>query len=719
VNESGTERGSPPVDELIALVARATALLRELDAIKATSPLALFTQKLRDALPTGYANEGDVQPSGRVERVRLSSEESERALRLVGELRAAVTELQGERDAIAAESALGLCVRKALRKMPPAGALPVFSPKRLSRIRSPQGTLARLVTKTGRLGMRQYRRLRAPRPTYPRITIVTSVVNGAAHIGDTVRSVLAQDYPNLQYIVADGGSTDGTLEIVRAFGARVELLSERDCGTDESLARGVARADGDILGYLSPDGELEPQALERVGRFFAGHARVDAVYHENIVDENGWRFPNVAPPARSGHGLFHDGVFFRRAALRDGRGAVPVLMCLPGHTTALRVRPEHLRSARNGYRFGRRGRQRLFFPLDVRELPPPRAVAPPMPAEHPPVCPLTGCVPDRLLFSSPDTRHGYDPMSYVYYASESHLAIAYPHIAADLLAERLERAASNPVTAPELPSGTSPYRNYLPGRGWTTLTARAWLPARPRRFPVVDKRSSAYEETLAGLDLAGVRTSDALSLLNVGCRDVNLLERLRATTSWPVTGVETDRRLCERARASGHEVVCAGVETAGSVLPLGMRFDVVRIDEIETYEDPVAAIAALRTLLAPGGRLVLATPNLDSVQIDLFGPTWSGWNPPYRRYVFSVAALRMLAERTNMRMAGYRTFSWPALTERSMMQREHGLAAVIPDAAPVPHAVRRKAAEWCGWSNRLFDPRGRGDRIVAVFEKRP
>jgi hypothetical protein len=334
------------------------------------------------------------------------------------------------------------------------------------------------------------------------------------------------------------------------------------------------------------------------------------------------------------------------------------------------------------------------------------------------VCPLSGNVPDRLLFSSPDTRLGYDPLSYVYYVPQSHLAIAYPAFDEDLLTERGERASVRPERTVSPAPGTSPYRNYA---------AKSFLPrlVASRPFPVgrgyAAAKSAAdrsYEEMTLGLRVAGLRRRRAASFLAVGCRNTRFLDRLRATMPWAISAIESDRRACERARAAGHDVHCAGVASAGSVFPLDQLFDVVRIEEIERYNDPVAAVIAVRTLMAVGASLIITTPNLDSAQIDVFGPTWSGWRPPYHRCVFSVAALRLLADRTNMEFVGYRTASDPSLTAISLQQHQLGLGALVPDEAPIPPAMRFRARSICAWSQRLFDARGKGDRIVAVFRKR-
>ncbi len=122
-----------------------------------------------------------------------------------------------------------------------------------------------------------------PRPL-PRITIVTPVYNGAAYIREAIESVFSQNYPNLEYIVVDGGSTDATLEIVKSFqGQNIRVISEPDNGMYDALAKGFALATGDILGWLNSDDLFEPNGLLRAGQWFQQHPDQHIVYHEDNV----------------------------------------------------------------------------------------------------------------------------------------------------------------------------------------------------------------------------------------------------------------------------------------------------------------------------------------------------------------------------------------------------------------------------------------------------
>jgi len=97
----------------------------------------------------------------------------------------------------------------------------------------------------------------------PRITIVTPSLNQAQFIEETIKSVLAQDYPDLEHIVVDGLSTDGTLDILKRY-PHLTVISERDEGQPDAINKGFRLATGEVWGYLNSDDTLLPGALKRV-----------------------------------------------------------------------------------------------------------------------------------------------------------------------------------------------------------------------------------------------------------------------------------------------------------------------------------------------------------------------------------------------------------------------------------------------------------------------
>lgn len=103
----------------------------------------------------------------------------------------------------------------------------------------------------------------------PKVSIVTVSFNSGATMRQTMQSVAAQTYGNIEHIVIDGGSTDATMDIVREFrGTRLSWVSEPDRGIYDAMNKGMQRASGDIIGILNSDDWLEPAAIEAVVKCF-------------------------------------------------------------------------------------------------------------------------------------------------------------------------------------------------------------------------------------------------------------------------------------------------------------------------------------------------------------------------------------------------------------------------------------------------------------------
>jgi glycosyltransferase involved in cell wall biosynthesis len=120
----------------------------------------------------------------------------------------------------------------------------------------------------------------------PRISLVTPSFNQARFIERTIASVLAQEGEfDLDYLVLDGGSSDGTLDILRRFGERLSWRSGPDAGQVDAINKGLRAARGDIVGWLNSDDLLAPGALDRVARVFAVRPDVEWVHGRcDIID---------------------------------------------------------------------------------------------------------------------------------------------------------------------------------------------------------------------------------------------------------------------------------------------------------------------------------------------------------------------------------------------------------------------------------------------------
>lgn len=109
-------------------------------------------------------------------------------------------------------------------------------------------------------------------------SVITAVYNNRAYIGDAIRSVLSQDFPNIEYIVVDGGSTDGTLEVIDQYRSRIDkFTSGRDGGIYQALNKGIAMASGDYIGFLHSD-DLFSSKSALSSLFSKATPQVDALY---------------------------------------------------------------------------------------------------------------------------------------------------------------------------------------------------------------------------------------------------------------------------------------------------------------------------------------------------------------------------------------------------------------------------------------------------------
>ena len=117
----------------------------------------------------------------------------------------------------------------------------------------------------------------------PLVTIVTPSYNQGCFVQQTIQSVLAQDYPHIEYFVIDGGSTDDSAEIIRRYVTRLAYwVSEPDRGQTYAINKGFARATGSILAWLNSDDLLAPSAVRIAVAYLRAQADVGLVYGDRL-----------------------------------------------------------------------------------------------------------------------------------------------------------------------------------------------------------------------------------------------------------------------------------------------------------------------------------------------------------------------------------------------------------------------------------------------------
>ncbi len=125
--------------------------------------------------------------------------------------------------------------------------------------------------------------------TDPLVSIITPSFNQAHYLEATIQSVLGQDYPRIEYLIVDGGSTDGSVDIIQKYLSKIAWwISERDKGQTDAINKGFARAKGDIFAWLNSDDTYNPGAVSAGVKYLTEHPEVGMVYSDcNYVDEEG------------------------------------------------------------------------------------------------------------------------------------------------------------------------------------------------------------------------------------------------------------------------------------------------------------------------------------------------------------------------------------------------------------------------------------------------
>jgi glycosyltransferase involved in cell wall biosynthesis len=130
----------------------------------------------------------------------------------------------------------------------------------------------------------------------PLVSIITPSYNQGHFLEETIQSVFSQDYPNLEYIIVDGGSTDESVEIIKQHASQLAWwVSERDKGHADALNKGFAHARGKILAWLNSDDTYQPGTIREAVEYMTAHPDISLVYGDaNLIDEHGkllGRFP--------------------------------------------------------------------------------------------------------------------------------------------------------------------------------------------------------------------------------------------------------------------------------------------------------------------------------------------------------------------------------------------------------------------------------------------
>ena len=157
--------------------------------------------------------------------------------------------------------------------------------------------------------------------TFPKISIITVSFNQGQFIEDNILSVINQNYPNIEHIIIDAGSTDGTLDILKKHDKHLNWVSEPDKGQSDGLNKGFKKATGDIIGWFNSDDRITLGALHKVAHFFMEHPEEIAVVgNQVIIDEQGNKIKTIHSRSYSfdylinhARGITQNSTFFKRS----------------------------------------------------------------------------------------------------------------------------------------------------------------------------------------------------------------------------------------------------------------------------------------------------------------------------------------------------------------------------------------------------------------------
>jgi len=199
----------------------------------------------------------------------------------------------------------------------------------------------------------------------PRITVVTPSFNQVTYLPETIKSVLNQNYPNLEYIIIDGASTDGSVDIIKEYESHLSYwCSEKDAGQSDAIMKGFFKSTGELFAWVNSDDVLFPGSLNRIAQRYQQRKKPDIITGNVIyIDSEGKirRFVRIPPQGRFFfyRGVWHVSapvVFFRSALFREVGGLnLQYHLCMDLDVWArmmnANVRVAHIKEYMGGFRW--------------------------------------------------------------------------------------------------------------------------------------------------------------------------------------------------------------------------------------------------------------------------------------------------------------------------------------------------------------------------------
>jgi SAM-dependent methyltransferase len=209
-----------------------------------------------------------------------------------------------------------------------------------------------------------------------------------------------------------------------------------------------------------------------------------------------------------------------------------------------------------------------------------------------------------------------------------------------------------------------------------------------------------------------------VDFLEIGAFEGTFLSKISERFGWNLHGIEMNGIAADIARTKGFSVIESSAEDI-NFHSFGREFDLIYLGQVfEHFERPLEVLQRLQEVLKPGGVIIITTPNLDSKQRKMFGPTWAHWHAPYHRNIFSPKSLRSMAFFAHLKVKRITSHSHGYWTGLSVALNNRGVGGYVTHFSPLDPLTCSRAHKICLVANLIWDPILQGDYIAISLKSK-